>query len=484
MSFQPGAVLNTQSWGNKAESVEVPFITDRAPALTDNLYPIGKRWIHKGVAEYSLLSFSTDRTVVPPALVPNWALIVNETISQFISLSDTDNTPAYPTSATALPLPGNVKLIGSAGLSIVAGTNSITFTNLGAGSETITGDDGLVVTPDGTATIGLNGLVVDNATNAKAVFTKKASTSVEDIEIQVGASISAADVTKVGLVNFDSTYFTTDPTTGFTTASSGTVPTIDGQIAIGKTGFPPVAALPTNGTNITWTPGPGSLQANLSGTVVVGNGGTGRSTLTNHGVLIGETTSPVNSVVLAAGQVLIGTTASDPVAANITGDAGITITSSTGAVLVGLTPGGIPNSALQNDSITFNAGSNVQLNGGTTATIELGQTLLIEANVTGEISPVKILPFITVGPQTYQASNSDYFLAVDNNYTITLPTAPNDGQTIVVSLIRPLAGQLTTILTPFGYTFIGAGTSQQMTNYRGSLTFVFIGNGTTFWATI
>jgi hypothetical protein len=53
---------------------------------------------------------------------------------------------------------------------------------------------------------------------------------------------------------------------------------------------------------------------------------------TAHGVIIGEGSSAVAAVTLAAGQVLVGTTASDPAAATITGSAGITVTSSTGAI--------------------------------------------------------------------------------------------------------------------------------------------------------
>lgn len=73
----------------------------------------------------------------------------------------------------------------------------------------------------------------------------------------------------------------------------------NGKIQIGSTGAQPVEALPTNGTNISWTAGAGSLTANLSGQVAVANGGTGQSTLTNHGVLVGAGTSAITQ--LAAG---------------------------------------------------------------------------------------------------------------------------------------------------------------------------------------
>lgn len=66
MSFQPGAVLNTQSFGNRPESVEVPHIDTRAPTSADVrdatciVFPIGKRWVDKvGNASYDLTSLSS-----------------------------------------------------------------------------------------------------------------------------------------------------------------------------------------------------------------------------------------------------------------------------------------------------------------------------------------------------------------------------------------------------------------------------------------
>lgn len=55
---------------------------------------------------------------------------------------------------------------------------------------------------------------------------------------------------------------------------------------------------------------------------------------TTHGVIIGQGSSAVNSVTLGAGQVLVGTTASDPVATTITGSGGVTVSSTTGAIAI------------------------------------------------------------------------------------------------------------------------------------------------------
>jgi hypothetical protein len=63
-------------------------------------------------------------------------------------------------------------------------------------------------------------------------------------------------------------------------------------------------------------------------------GGTGLATLTAHGILVGEGTSAINPIVLAAGQVLVGTTSSDPAAVTITGGNGITVSATSGAIQI------------------------------------------------------------------------------------------------------------------------------------------------------
>jgi hypothetical protein len=67
------------------------------------------------------------------------------------------------------------------------------------------------------------------------------------------------------------------------------------------------------------------------------NGGTGVASPTAHGILVAEGASAVTPIVLGAGQVLIGTTASDPVGATLSAGAGISITSATGSITIAAT---------------------------------------------------------------------------------------------------------------------------------------------------
>ena len=94
-----------------------------------------------------------------------------------------------------------------------------------------------------------------------------------------------------------------------------------------------------------------SLESNLdlsnftTGTLSVTKGGTGATTFTDHGILIGNATNPVSATAeLANGQLLIGSTGNAPVPATLTQGTDISIASASGGItinhgLVSNTPG-------------------------------------------------------------------------------------------------------------------------------------------------
>lgn len=65
------------------------------------------------------------------------------------------------------------------------------------------------------------------------------------------------------------------------------------------------------------------------------NGGTGVSSPVAHGIMVAEGASPMNSISLTDGQVLIGAGGLDPIATHITGLSGITVTNAAGFVGIG-----------------------------------------------------------------------------------------------------------------------------------------------------
>lgn len=75
-------------------------------------------------------------------------------------------------------------------------------------------------------------------------------------------------------------------------------------------------------------------------TVVVAGGGTGATTFTANGILLGNGTTAVTaSAALTNGQLLIGSTGVAPVPASITGGTGITITPGAGSITISSTGG-------------------------------------------------------------------------------------------------------------------------------------------------
>jgi hypothetical protein len=70
-----------------------------------------------------------------------------------------------------------------------------------------------------------------------------------------------------------------------------------------------------------------------TGTLIVGRGGTGANTFTDHGILIGNATNPVSATAeLANGQLLIGSTGNAPVPATLTQGTDISITNASGGI--------------------------------------------------------------------------------------------------------------------------------------------------------
>jgi len=73
------------------------------------------------------------------------------------------------------------------------------------------------------------------------------------------------------------------------------------------------------------------------------SGGTGVSDPTAHGILVAEGSSAFSPKVLTNGQLLIGSTGADPVAASLTAGSGVTITPGAGSITIAASGGGASN---------------------------------------------------------------------------------------------------------------------------------------------
>lgn len=141
-----------------------------------------------------------------------------------------------------------------------------------------------------------------------------------------------------------------------TSAITATVAGTTGQVLTGVTGSAPTFQSPAassititgdsggglTGNSFTFTggttgltfAGAGSTET-LGGTLVVANGGTGRATLTNHGLLVGAGTAAITQLADATnGQLPIGSTGADPVLATITAGTGISVANGAGTITI------------------------------------------------------------------------------------------------------------------------------------------------------
>jgi hypothetical protein len=113
MTIQPGAVLNTQGFGNRPENVEVPVIETRNPTIADVNYPLGKRWINRiANSEYTLTSQSTLGGV----LTSTWT-----TGSGAAGL-----TKLTGNSGTAIESAGNINVLGTGAINITGSGDTLT----------------------------------------------------------------------------------------------------------------------------------------------------------------------------------------------------------------------------------------------------------------------------------------------------------------------------------------------------------------------
>jgi len=121
------------------------------------------------------------------------------------------------------------------------------------------------------------------------------------------------------------------------------------------------------GTGLNTAGSSSTVTINLDDPVIVDNGGTGRTSLTDGAVLVGDGTSAVELIgPLTDGQLLIGDTAGvSPVAATLTAGAGVSIVNGAGTITISSSAGGFTwneetgtsaNLVAQNGYIANNAG--------------------------------------------------------------------------------------------------------------------------------
>jgi Chaperone of endosialidase len=252
----------------------------------------------------------------------------------------------------------------------------------------------------------------------------------------------------------------------------------NGTLLIGNgTGY--TLATLTQGSGITVTNGSGtitvastlgtdiSLTSEVTGTLPVGNGGTGATTFTANGVLLGNTTGAVQVTSAGTnGQIFLGVSAGAPTFATMSGDATIT---NAGVVTIGADTVALSTDTTGSYVATITAGSGISGSSSTeggTPTIALGALTsdwsqtgafdIILGNASSELSILESAGASFYGTfdvtdlsgnQTYTFPNASGTVLVSGSSLFTLAgtTGTNQGITEGSTLTIAAGGGITTV---------------------------------------
>lgn len=230
---------------------------------------------------------------------------------------------------------GLVQLTGDAGFAVLDAADNID----------VLGDAAQGVSTSGAATT----LTI---TVADATDTTKGVSSFNATDFTVAAGVVTLGDTIVKLVASDAGNATPVGNTvtitgagGITTSAAGSTITITGSATIAGSfvtdaGTATPAANVINilgGTGVNTAGAGATVTVNIDSPVLVANGGTGATTLTDGGILLGSGTGVVTVTAQPTdGQILIGSTGVDPVLATLTAGTNIAIANADGSVTIGV----------------------------------------------------------------------------------------------------------------------------------------------------
>lgn len=319
-------------------------------------------------------------------------------------------------------------------------------------------------TDDGSAvplsnTLEILGNTVANGTDVKPLYTTGSGNTVTvNVQVSTDRTGTPLDKNDAGIASFDDQFFSVD-SNGYVTFLGGMGDVVgllsdQGLPSVGPDGNGNIGVLSGTGINTTGQDPSTAITVHLDVPVIVSNGGTGSISLTDGGILLGSGTGAVTVTAQPInGQVLIGSTGTDPVLNTLTEGTGIDIANAAGSITISVDTSELPTIAT-----TYTADSGSAVPALSNLNIRGGEGI----DTSGAGSTITITGELATAAANVGASNIGISSYLDADFSVT------SGFTELADTVVKSVAADSGSATPSGHSFTISGGIGLTTSGSGS----------------